>query len=141
MAYDEAEARNALPVPTTQYGNPGPGGTYDHFDVVPFDVPAGAVRAEVRLYYQATSWEYIQFLWKQPTSNPLPVSTFLADEGVNMLDAWLNARLNDADPNSTMAPPHVMATTTIDVPEASGRVMLATGLVFLIALGRRRGRA
>ena len=140
MDYDEAEARNALPVPTTQYGNPGPGGTYDHFDVVPFDIPVGAVRAEVRLYYQATSWEYIQFLWKQPTSNPLPVSTFLADEGVNMLDAWLNARLNDADPNSTMAPPHVMATTTIDVPEPSGRLMLGSGMLFLLALGRFRAR-
>ena len=34
-----------------------------------------------------------------------------------MMDAWLNARLNDADPNSTMAPPHVMATKIIAVPE------------------------
>jgi hypothetical protein len=140
MAYDEAEERSALPVPTTQYGNPGSGGTYDHFDVVPFDIPGAAVRAEVRLYYQATSWEYIQFLWKQPTSNPLPTSTFLADEGVNMLDAWLNARLDDADPNSTMAPPYVMVTTTTEVPEPGELVLLAAGVGCLMALARRRGR-
>jgi len=58
-----------------------------------------------------------------------------------MLDAWLNARLDDADPNSTMAPPYVMATTAIDVPEPSGRLMLGSGLLFLLALGRRRARA
>jgi hypothetical protein len=115
MSYDEAEERNALPVPTTQYGDPGSGGVYNHFDVVPFAIPGGAVRAEARLYYQATSWEYIQFLWKQPTSNPLPASTFLADEGVNMMDAWLNARLDEADPNSTMAPPFEMALATATV--------------------------
>ena len=140
MAYNEAEARNALPVPTTQYGNPGAGGTYNHFDVVPFAIPVGAVRAEVRLYYQATSWEYIQFLWKQPASNPLPVSTFLANEGVNMLDAWLNARLDDADPNSTMAPPYVMATTTTEVPEPGQLVMLTAGIGCLAVLARRRQR-
>ncbi len=138
MAYDEAEARNALPVPMSQYGNPGPGGTYDHFDVVPFAIPVGAARAEVRLYYQATSWEYIQFLWKQPTSNPLPVSAFLAAEGVNMLDAWLNARLDDADPNSTMAPPYVMATTTIELPEPGGLAALVAGGGALSLLARRR---
>jgi len=88
--YDEALARNALPVPTTQFGDPGPGGAYNHFDVVPFPIPASATRAEVRLLYQATSWEYIQFLWKQPTSAPAPTSAFLANEGLHMLDAWLN---------------------------------------------------
>jgi hypothetical protein len=138
MDYDEAERRNALPIPTTQYGDPGPGGTFDHFDVVSFDVPSGAVRAEVALNYQATSWEYIQFLWKQPTSNPLPTSTFLANEGVNMLDAWLNARLDDADPNSTMAPPHVMTTTTIELPEPGGLVTLIAGSGLLSLLARRR---
>jgi hypothetical protein len=140
MDHDEAERRSALPVPTTQYGDPGPGGTYDHFDVVPFDVPVGAVRAEVRLYYQATSWEYIQFLWKQPTSNPLPVSTFLANEGVRMMDAWLNARLDDADPNSTMAPPHEMTSTVVFVPEPAGFAMLVAGSGLVSLLARRRAR-
>jgi hypothetical protein len=118
MSFDEAERRNALPVPNDQYGDPGPGGVYDHYDVVQFDVPAGAARAEARLLYQATSWEYIQFLWRQPTSEPLPTSTFLQNEGVNMMDAWLNARLNDADPNSTMAPPveMVLASATVTGP-------------------------
>jgi hypothetical protein len=120
MSYDEAESRNALPVPTNQYGDPGPGGSYDHFDVVAFDIPAGAVRAEARLYYQATTWEYIQFLWLQPTSPPAPTSTFLANEGVNLLDAWLNARLDPADPNSTMTPPFEMALATADVTAATG---------------------
>jgi len=109
--YDEARTRNALPVPTTQYGNPGPGGAYDHFDVVPFSIPAGATRAEVRLYYQATSWEYVQFLWKQPTSTPAPTSTFLANEGVNMLDAWLN---------TGMAPPFEMTSTSVAVTAVAG---------------------
>ena len=70
------------------------------------------------MLYQATSWEYIQFLWKQPTSNPPPQSTFLANEGVNMMDAWLNARWDDADPNSTMAPPLEMALATAGVTAA-----------------------
>jgi hypothetical protein len=120
MSFDEAERRNALPVPADQYGDPGPGGAYDHFDVVSFDIPAGAVRAEARLLYQATSWEYIQFLWKQPSSNPLPTSTFLANEGVNMMDAWLNARWNDADPDSTMAPPFEMGLASAAVTPVAG---------------------
>jgi len=109
--YDEARTRNALPVPATQYGNPGPGGAYDHFDVVPFAIPAGAVRAEARLYYQATSWEYVQFLWKQPTSAPAPTSTFLANEGVNMLDAWLN---------TGMAAPFEMTSTSVTLAAVAG---------------------
>jgi hypothetical protein len=120
MSYDQAQERNALPVPDTQYGNPGAGGVYDYFDVVPFSIPATAVRAEVRLMYQATSWEYVQFLWKQPTSNPTPNSTFLANEGVNLLDAWLNARWDDADANSVMSAPLEMtsATATVTAPLA-----------------------
>ncbi len=85
--YDMAQERNALPVPATQYGNPGTGGTYDYWDDVSFAIPVGAVRAEVRLYYQQTSWEYIQFLWLQNDG----LNTFLGQEGVNLLDAWLNA--------------------------------------------------
>jgi hypothetical protein len=118
MSYDQAYERNCLPVPDDQYGNPGAGGVYDNHDVVPFAIPPTAVRAEVRLLYQATSWEYMQFLWLQPSSNPLPASTFLADEGQNMLDAWLNARWDDADPNSTMAPPFEMAAATATVTAA-----------------------
>jgi len=126
MDFDEAERRNALPIPVEQYGNPGSGGVYDHFDRVYFEVPSQATRADVRLFYQATSWEYIQFLWKQPTSAPAPTSTFLANEGLHMLDAWLNVRTDPADPSTNMAPPFEMTmasaavTSTLAVPgEAS----------------------
>ncbi len=84
--YDEAKLRNALPVPESQFGNPGPGGTYDYWGEYPFTIPQGAATAEVRLYYQQTSWEYIQFLWLANDRQ----NTFLGDEGVNLLDAWLN---------------------------------------------------
>lgn len=84
--YDEAKVRNCLPVPTTQFGNPGPGGTFNYWDERPFLIPQGAVSAQIRLYYQQTSWEYIQFLWKQNDG----LNTFLKDEGKNLLDAWLN---------------------------------------------------
>lgn len=84
--YDEGRARNALPVPATQFGNPGPGGTYAYRDERSFPIPQGATRVEARLYYQQTSWEYVQFLWKANDRQ----NTFLGNEGVNLLDAWLN---------------------------------------------------
>ncbi len=90
FAYDEAKARNALPVPATQFGNPGPGGTYNYWDERPFPIPDTAVSAQIRLFYQQTSWEYVQFLWKQNDG----LSPFLGQEGVNMLDAWLNTGQN-----------------------------------------------
>jgi hypothetical protein len=97
--YDEARRRNALPVPATQYGEPGPGGTYDHWDDVALNPPGDAVYAEIDLVYQGTSWEYVQFLWLANTG----ASAFLADEGVNLLEAWLN---------TGMVEPYVMASTT-----------------------------
>jgi hypothetical protein len=91
--YDFIFERNAAPVPRDQYGGT-PGGVYNHWDDVYFPIPVGAVRAEVELYYQPTSWEYIQFLWKQnhrdddnPATTP---DAFLGDEGVNLLDAWIH---------------------------------------------------
>jgi hypothetical protein len=86
FSFDQAKARNALPVPDTQFGTPGPGGTFHYWDDRAFPIPQGAASAQVRLYYQQTSWEYIQFLWKQNDG----VSPFLKDEGKNLLDAWLN---------------------------------------------------
>jgi hypothetical protein len=99
MDYDEALTRSILPVPETQYGNPGPGGTFDYFDDFALNPPAGAVIAEISLMYQPTSWEYIQFLDHANNGS----IAFLANEGANMLDAWLN---------TGMAAPHVMATIT-----------------------------
>lgn len=81
-----AQTRNALPVPATQFGNPAPGGTYDHFDTVPLSPPAGATRASVELLYQTSSWEYIQFL---KLANP-GTNAFLASAGDELFDAWRN---------------------------------------------------
>jgi hypothetical protein len=99
MAYDKARERNILPVPATQFGNPGPGGTYRYWDEVPLNPPFGAHHAEIALRYQPTSWEYIQFLDRANTGNV----AFLAAEGRNLLDAWLS---------TGMAEPYTMATVS-----------------------------
>ncbi|NIM01691.1 MAG: hypothetical protein GTN89_12850 [Acidobacteria bacterium] len=104
MRYDIAKTRNALPVPEDQYGSPGPGGSFDHQDTVDLNPPQGATYADITLYYQGTSWEYVQFLWLANNTAP---GEFLADEGVNMLDAWINA-----DPDAPMVPPFVMTTAS-----------------------------
>lgn len=106
MSYDVAQKRNALPVPASQYGNPGPGGTYNYWDEIALNPPANADHAHIELLYQGTSWEYIQFLNLANNKQ----NAFLGQEGVNMLDAWLNAP-GAVDPlNRTMVPPVVMAT-------------------------------
>lgn len=97
--YDEARIRNALPVPEAQYGTPGPGGAYNYWDEFTLNPPSGAVYATIDLVYQPTSWEYIQFLWLANNGQ----SAFLANEGTNLLDAWLN---------TGMASYYVMASTT-----------------------------
>jgi cytochrome c553 len=85
MRYDDAQQRNILPVPASQYGAPGSGGTYDYFDRFLLDPPPGAHQATVELLYQTTSWEYVQFLYLANTgANP-----FLGGEGDKLLDAWL----------------------------------------------------
>jgi hypothetical protein len=111
MRYDEAQKRNSLPVPASQYGNPGTGGVYEHWDE--FDIsaiaPTGAVSADLTLYYQGTSWEYVQFLNNAVSTTatgagaPNAVTPFLADEGKNYLDAWVN---------TGMVPPYTMASAT-----------------------------
>ncbi len=99
MDYEQARQRNALPVPADQYGNPAPAGAYNYWDEVTLNPPAGAVYATIDLLYQPTSWEYIQFLYlANEGTNP-----FLADEGANLLDAWLG---------TGMAEPYVMTSTT-----------------------------
>jgi hypothetical protein len=87
---------------------------WDEFNIAAI-APKGAVSAALTLYYQGTSWEYVQFLNNAVsttltgTGAPNPITPFLADEGKNFLDAWVNAV--DANGN-TMVPPHVMATAT-----------------------------
>jgi hypothetical protein len=97
MDYEIARKRNALPTPPAQYGGT-PGGTYNHWDVVDLTPPQDAVSATIDLLYQPTSWEYIQFLYLA-NNGSIP---FLAEEGINMLDAWLN---------NGMAAPYIMAST------------------------------
>ncbi len=103
MSYDQAAERNALPVPPDQYGAPGPGGVYDHFDALTLSPPAGGTWAEIDLLYQPTSWEYVQFLY---LGNDGSVG-FLAEEGANLLDAWFG---------TGMAEPVVMTSATWGTP-------------------------
>jgi hypothetical protein len=77
MRYDDARVRNALPVPPDQYGDPGPGGVYEHWHEVVLSPPPGAVSADVDLLYQPTSWEYVQFLDLANDGS----NAFLAEEG------------------------------------------------------------
>jgi|GEM_PF-464919 len=106
LSYDDARTRSALPIPETQYGDPGPGGTYDYWDEVDLAPPVGAHHASIELLYQPTSWEYIQFLYLANDGS----NSFLADEGQNILDAWLA---------TGMAAPHTMASTTWTAPACS----------------------
>ena len=94
--YDEALKRSALPVPDTQFGDPGPGGTFEHWADVPLDPPSAAVSAEVDLLYQTTSWEYVQFLSLADQN----ASAHLAEAPDDLFEAWLN---------TGMAEPVVMA--------------------------------
>jgi hypothetical protein len=98
MTYEEARKRNALPVPADQYGGT-PGGSYNYWDTIALNPPTGAAFATIQLLYQPTSWEYVQFLYKANTGQ----NAFLANEGVSLLNAWLNIN---------MAEPYVMATAT-----------------------------
>ena len=125
MRYDDSYERNTLPVPADQYGNPGAGGTYDHFDRVTFSPPLGATRGEVSLLYQTTSWEYVQFL---SLANDGSIA-FLADEGQNTLEAWLN---------TGMSAPYEMATVALPVPEPAWATGFMSGLALLLGLARRR---
>jgi hypothetical protein len=117
MRFAEAQKRNALPVPASQYGNPAAGGIYNYWDAIDLNTlkPTGAVYAEIDLLYQGTSWEYIQFLWKANNGT----NAFLGQEGVNMLDAWINAEVPvamEVAGDRKMVPPVVMTSTTWGTP-------------------------
>jgi hypothetical protein len=125
MRYEAARQRNVLPVPASQYGNPGSGGEYEHWDELALEPPPGAVRADIALLYQPTSWEYIQFLALANNGS----DAFLADEGNNMLEAWIA---------NGMAEPHTMASLSVAVPEPGELLMLGVGSAVLCAVARRR---
>ena len=102
MNSEEARKRNALPVPAAQYLN---GSTYNYWDTIGLNPPANAAYATIDLLYQSTSWEYIQFLYKANNGQ----NSFLASEGLNLLNAWLN---------TGMSAPVVMASATWGTPPA-----------------------
>jgi len=117
MRYNDAVERNIVPVPSTQYGNPGSGGVYNHHDEVTLNPPNGATYATIDLLYQSTSWEYIQFLTLANDRG----NTFLQNTGLNLFDAWWNAgspttRLGSI--TTQMAKPFVMASATWGTPPA-----------------------
>ena len=101
MNYDSAKQRNILPVPPAQYGSPGPGGEFLHYDEFELAPPPGAVHADIDLLYQPTSWEYVQFLMLANTGS----SATLATAGQDLFDAWMA---------TGMAAPHVMASASWD---------------------------
>ena len=122
MRYDDAKKRNVLPVPETQYGNPGPAGIYDFWDQVNLAAlkPENAQSAQIKLLYQGTSWEYIQFLYEanEGTNPSEGGNVFLGNEGENMLNAWINAEVPvamEVAGDRKMVPPVVMTTTTWNV--------------------------
>jgi hypothetical protein len=124
MTYDEARKRNALPVPADQYGNPGPGGTYNYWDTITLNPPSGAVYATIDLLYQTTSWEYIQFLYLANNRT----NAFLKDEGINLLNTWLNTGMSE---------PYVMASATWGKPPAPTCETPGTPQNLTAAAGRR----
>lgn len=133
MSYDVAQKRNVLPVPSDQYGGGTTGSTYNYWDEIDLNAikPPGAVSAEFTLYYQGTSWEYIQFLYKANNGE----SAFLGQEGVNMLDAWINAEVPlaiEVAGDHKMVPPVVMATTEWSAaePGCSGVDLLIQSWIF-----------
>jgi hypothetical protein len=102
MDYDEANRRNAAPVPEDQYEGTIHG-VYEHYDELDLNPPVGAASASIDLLYQPTSWEYIQFLYLANDGS----SSFLGNEGAYMLEAWLN---------TGMAEPAVMASAWWGAP-------------------------
>jgi hypothetical protein len=114
--YNDAQTRNALPVPATQFGNPGQNGIYDHFDDVPLNPPAGATRAEIELLYQTSSWEYIQFL---RLANP-GTNAFLQNKGIDLFDAWRNT--------GQSAPEQMALARWCDLPGTGEDLVLESGI-------------
>jgi len=117
MLFDEAKKRNVLPVPENQYGDPGSGGFYNYWDQINLAAlkPEDAVSAEITLFYQGTTWEYIQFLEEanEGTDPAEGGNAFLGNEGEKMLEAWINAEVPvaiEVAGDRKMVPPVVMAT-------------------------------
>ncbi len=127
MTYDEARKRNTLPAPAAQYGSPSSGGTFNYWDSFTLNPPALAVSAQISLLYQPTSWEYIQFLYLANTGQ----NAFLAAEGTNLLNAWINTGManpyvmvtaawgNPVPPTNTPTPTPTATSTSTSTPTAT----------------------
>lgn len=124
MRYEEARKRNALPVPATQYGSPAADGAYNYWDSFALNPPTGSAYATIKLMYQPTSWEYIQFLYLANNGQ----NAFLASEGINLLNAWLN---------TGMAEPMVMASTAWGTPPAPACTVPGAPQSLTATAGRR----
>jgi len=107
------------------FGGTPVGATYadgQHWDVTTYAIPPGTTSADVTLSYQSTSKEFIEFLRDENVTD---------SKGQEMYDLWSN---------NGKAPPEVVQSTTIPVPEPGGLAMLLAGVGFLATVGRRRAR-
>ena len=115
MSFDDAQIRNIVPVGDNQYGALAAGDIYNHWDDIDLNAPVNAVYATIDLLYQGTSWEYVQFLDKANNKQ----NAFLGQEGVNMLEAWINAEVPvaiEVGGDKKMVPPAVMASIVWGTP-------------------------
>ncbi len=99
-----------------------------HWDDASYAIPAGAASAEVRLYYQSTSREYVEFLRDENTTN---------SAGQTLYDLWA---ANDR------SPPEQMALVTVPVvprrpgdTDGDGDIDLSDLGVLLAAYGACEG--
>jgi len=95
-----------------------------YWDDTPYSIPQGAASAQVRLYYQSTSKEYVEFLRDENTTN---------NKGQQLYDLWNN---------NGKCPPEVMAQAqvTISAPlpgdfDGDGDVDLSDFTVFQLCFG------
>ena len=122
----EAARRNALPVPADAYPTLGDG-TMQYWDDVPLPVPIGSDRAEVQVYYQSTSREYINFLRRANTT------TSRSEE---LYQAWLNTGM--APPEPILAVGGVPTVVDWAMPACAGPPA-AVGATFFLTQGTAPG--
>ncbi|MFQ5878164.1 MAG: hypothetical protein ACE5JH_10835 [Acidobacteriota bacterium] len=104
----EAAERNAMTVPADAYRRL-PNGRLQHWDDAVFPVPVGAARAEVQIYYQSTSREYINFLRRANTTT---------GRGEDLYRAWLDT--GKAPPEPLVVADGVPAPRVFLVPACAG---------------------
>jgi hypothetical protein len=118
----EAAKRNASPVPAAAYPVLE-NGKLRHWDEVPLPVPVGAARADIQVYYQSTSPEYVDFLVRANTTNSL---------GRDFQQAWLSTGMSPPEP--LLAPSGTPQPVAWAVPPCAGPPA-AVGSTLTIAQG------